>query len=171
MNAREAGAIKAPVRYGLVSPTGSAAEPASVEDWLATIATNTAAIAANAAAIVALQTPPGAWTAYTPVITTLGGTIGGTSGVSGAYEQYGKTVRFVAEFTFTLGSGTTGLKVTLPVAPKATRTFPADCCNSSAVDHTALISGPNNDARIFTAAGSMPAAGSSFYLGGVYEAA
>jgi hypothetical protein len=183
MNAREAGAIKAPVRYGLINPTGSVAEPASVEDWLATldptalaaalaplntsIAANTAAIAANTAALNAVLA---AWTSYTPTIAPASGS-STISGIAAAYKQIGKTVRFRITFTMSaVGTGTTRLDISLPVPGVTVNSVCSAISGTPAPVTGLLISGaPNDKIGLYSATGGFPATG-TYFLAGSYEA-
>ena len=57
-----------------------------------------------------------AWTAYTPTVTSSGGTITTVGAVSGAYQQIGKTVfAYVSIVITTVGTATGQLRFTLPI--------------------------------------------------------
>lgn len=122
----------------------------------------------------------GAWTAFTPTVTSASGAFGaGGTTSSGRYFQTGKIVFFDAIISVTdVGTAATYVNMTLPVTARAA--FKESCSGIATVTSSgaftksliSLISTSGTILRIYDTAGAFPAVNlQSLIVTGFYEAA
>jgi hypothetical protein len=110
-----------------------------------------------------------AWTAYTPTVTSAGGTLTSVS-ATGFYKKLGRKVTFRATITLTtLGTGTGALIVTLPFASAAVT--PCYGANGSSVALSCLTnqSTASSVSALKYDGTTALAGGTVYYISGTYE--
>ncbi len=114
------------------------------------------------------------WQSYTPIITAEAGTLGGVSGITGAFQRIGKTVNFRLSYTVTsVGTATVGIRATLPstIATGADAACFGFNFSTSVALYGTLLGGASST-RITTATAGFPAAsGDINILSGQYREA
>lgn len=115
----------------------------------------------------------GSWTAWTPTVTSEGGTFASVSG-AGRYTQVGKSVFWNADLTITtVGTATGGVRFTLPVTARASLGSLGsgrDDAVSGKIQSVTFLS--TTVAKVYDYNNASPIAASAVLkLSGVYEAA
>jgi hypothetical protein len=106
-------------------------------------------LVADSSASTGLKWETGAWTGYTPTLSTQGGSLTSAS-ATGAYNQIGKTVWFTIAITITTaGTGTGFIRATLPSTPNGAFVGTSQNVNITGIAGSCNI--PNGDAGVYIA--------------------